>query len=290
MRGERGNDYDNARWYDSSIMVFSSPDTLIPDPINPLDWNRYLYARGNPIRNNDPSGHAVALPGNAGCGEDSACRNDARQEYLFSLVAQGTGNKDGLWSTQDWQYYYANEDGLWSGNTPWIIPEEQGWNTFAAHVDRLSQHYRNNRREQFVRDFGLLFAGIRYDTSWQDAVWEVRGGHTLRFLNEGTQGLPPEYLDTVNAVTHPENNQSHHYAGLFVLGFFTDAPTGIAVNIFRDTIDPGLPPRIAYNPGDISLGNVAARQGSWLRRAWARDSSNGNPIMDLAGLIAALAR
>jgi hypothetical protein len=38
-------------------MQWSSPDTLIPDPYNPLDWNRYLYARGNPLRYNDPSGH-----------------------------------------------------------------------------------------------------------------------------------------------------------------------------------------------------------------------------------------
>lgn len=38
-------------------MQFSQPDTLIPDPYNPLDWNRYSYARYNPIRYKDPSGH-----------------------------------------------------------------------------------------------------------------------------------------------------------------------------------------------------------------------------------------
>lgn len=41
-------------------MMFVTPDSLIPDPYNPLDWNRYLYARANPIRYNDPSGHVVA--------------------------------------------------------------------------------------------------------------------------------------------------------------------------------------------------------------------------------------
>lgn len=39
--------------------MFSSPDTLIPDPYQPNDWNRYLYARANPIRYNDPSGHCI---------------------------------------------------------------------------------------------------------------------------------------------------------------------------------------------------------------------------------------
>jgi hypothetical protein len=41
-------------------MMFVSPDTLVPDQYNPLKWNRYLYARANPIRFNDPSGHVVA--------------------------------------------------------------------------------------------------------------------------------------------------------------------------------------------------------------------------------------
>jgi hypothetical protein len=38
-------------------MQFTSPDTLIPDLNSSLDWNRYAYARGNPLRYSDPSGH-----------------------------------------------------------------------------------------------------------------------------------------------------------------------------------------------------------------------------------------
>jgi hypothetical protein len=39
-------------------MMFIGPVTLISNPNNPLDWNRYLYARANPLKYTDPSGHA----------------------------------------------------------------------------------------------------------------------------------------------------------------------------------------------------------------------------------------
>ena len=46
-----------ARFYDPCIMQFNRPDILIADPYHSLDWNRYAYARYNPIRYKDPSGH-----------------------------------------------------------------------------------------------------------------------------------------------------------------------------------------------------------------------------------------
>jgi hypothetical protein len=44
----------NSRSY---ITQFSQPDSIVPDPYNPQDWNRYSYARNNPLRYTDPSGH-----------------------------------------------------------------------------------------------------------------------------------------------------------------------------------------------------------------------------------------
>ncbi len=46
-----------ARWYDTYLNRWTSPDTIIPDPQNPLDYDRYSYVRNNPVRYNDPSGH-----------------------------------------------------------------------------------------------------------------------------------------------------------------------------------------------------------------------------------------
>ena len=51
----------NSRWYDPYLTQFIQPDSIIPDPYNLLDLNRYSYARNNPVRYNDPSGHCVVV-------------------------------------------------------------------------------------------------------------------------------------------------------------------------------------------------------------------------------------
>jgi len=59
--------YYNARYYDPQIGHFISPDTIVPNPTNVLDYNRYMYVRGNPISFSDPSGHEPCESGNENC-------------------------------------------------------------------------------------------------------------------------------------------------------------------------------------------------------------------------------
>jgi RHS repeat-associated protein len=47
----------NARWYDPYLNHMTQPDIIVPDSYNPQDWDRYNYARNNPLRYTDPSGH-----------------------------------------------------------------------------------------------------------------------------------------------------------------------------------------------------------------------------------------
>jgi RHS repeat-associated protein len=54
--------YFNARYYDPVIGTFISPDTLVPDPTNVWDYNRFAYARLNPMKFNDPTGYATSKP------------------------------------------------------------------------------------------------------------------------------------------------------------------------------------------------------------------------------------
>jgi len=58
--------YDyHARWYDPALGRFAQPDPLVPEPGNPQSLNRYAYTLNNPVRYNDPSGHAVPIDAEA---------------------------------------------------------------------------------------------------------------------------------------------------------------------------------------------------------------------------------
>jgi len=50
-----------ARWYDSYLNRFVSPDTIVPDASDPQSLNAYAYAYNNPVRYVDPSGHVPVL-------------------------------------------------------------------------------------------------------------------------------------------------------------------------------------------------------------------------------------
>ncbi len=53
--------YYQARWYDNYLNLWTSPDTDVPDPCQPWEWNLYTYSRNNPILFTDPSGFLPLL-------------------------------------------------------------------------------------------------------------------------------------------------------------------------------------------------------------------------------------
>jgi RHS repeat-associated protein len=60
---ETQNDYFGARYYPNNLGRFMSPDSIANDweLRNPQTWNRYAYARNNPLIYVDPDGAAVEL-------------------------------------------------------------------------------------------------------------------------------------------------------------------------------------------------------------------------------------
>ena len=62
-RDATGLMYYNARYYDPALGTFISPDSLVPGAGQVINYNRFLYARGNPLRFTDPSGHIAQHAG-----------------------------------------------------------------------------------------------------------------------------------------------------------------------------------------------------------------------------------
>jgi RHS repeat-associated protein len=55
--------YYRARWYDPYLNRWTQPDSIVPDPYSPAEWDRYAYVRNNPVKYSDPSGHCAAFAG-----------------------------------------------------------------------------------------------------------------------------------------------------------------------------------------------------------------------------------
>jgi hypothetical protein len=48
-----------SRWYDSYLNRWLQPDSIIPDPYNPLAYDRYSYVYNKPVNATDPTGHTA---------------------------------------------------------------------------------------------------------------------------------------------------------------------------------------------------------------------------------------
>jgi RHS repeat-associated protein len=57
LDAETGLYFYEARYYDPALARFITPDTVIARPGDPQEFNRYTYARNNPLKYTDPTGH-----------------------------------------------------------------------------------------------------------------------------------------------------------------------------------------------------------------------------------------
>ena len=131
----------NARWYDPALSHFTQADTLIPDPYNSQDYNRYAYTRNNPVKYIDPSGHKIedthdgdcdrSASGVGLCVDDEGYHIDNEYDsYVADTVLDGYGKWFGTVAT----IYFAPaviasaEQGLW-----WA--QRQAWKAGGALYD-----------------------------------------------------------------------------------------------------------------------------------------------------------
>ncbi len=65
-----------SRLYDPVLARFISPDSIIPDLYDPQQINRYAYARNNPLKYYDPTGHFVTEIGRGNHTTDENLQKD----------------------------------------------------------------------------------------------------------------------------------------------------------------------------------------------------------------------
>ena len=144
--------YYNARYYDPEIGQFVSPDTIVPDPTSLLDYNRYMYGLGNPVRNVDPNGHDNCdVTGNHNCvgsqnelyynpavsapEDDVAWQNAAASGYTYDEYLAG---RHQYFSYINYPHkYYADDELSYRGSDAALrrLGAAQGYAEYAAHTN-----------------------------------------------------------------------------------------------------------------------------------------------------------
>jgi RHS repeat-associated protein len=108
---EAGLYFYNARWYDPAVGRFIQADTIIPEPANPLAWDRYAYANNNPLYYTDPSGHKPCdrLGKNGECinGSEDKIKRDTDNSNWWDYASNTEKPNDPTFS--DWTKDLTNE-------------------------------------------------------------------------------------------------------------------------------------------------------------------------------------
>lgn len=92
----------NSRSY---LNHWTQPDTIVPDPYNPQDWDRYSYTRNNPVNYIDPSGNTTEC----GLADGDYC-NLINIEYSQATEWQQSGftHDEFVQASEAYEYYLTN--------------------------------------------------------------------------------------------------------------------------------------------------------------------------------------
>ena len=77
----------------------------MPDATNVFDYNRYMYARGNPMKYNDPSGHCSSNKDGSRADSDAGCWQ-AADEW------RGTFGIGDYTNVDEWNKYFASSSAI----------------------------------------------------------------------------------------------------------------------------------------------------------------------------------
>lgn len=176
-----------------------------------------------------------------------------RRDRFFSILFAGSGH-NGSWTHDDWARYDANRQGFWSGSDPWSGAPAAGLDRFMTHLVGLASYYAPGEEKLYAQAIGFIWGGVplgyAITAAWQMATNPGAAWQQNEPLFEGTANWKPALVD--------DSNPSHHYAGLFYMGYFFGPTAGYISNWLRDG------PLSNRNVPDLNLGYVAASHGAML--------------------------
>ena len=160
--------YMRARFYLPEAGRFISADTLVPDPMNPQQFNRYTYSLNSPIKFLDSTGHCATDPYDEY--DDYACWQ--QYNYLVDyLTERGYDFWEYLGGGAQWEYI------------PEVFNVERLKVLPLVHKDML-----DNVTRTYLEDFEGFSQGYHFYS-----IYHKRSGTAFahKFLNE--YRIPPEH-------------------------------------------------------------------------------------------------
>jgi RHS repeat-associated protein len=171
-----------ARWYNVKVGRWVSADTIVPDPGDPQDFNRYTYSRNNALKYVDPSGYdCVTVDGEIRCSDQIPATN----EYWDSMTPeqQNLAAAAFLRFLEDPDYFlylYLNDN----RNRDLMYLNSWAQNRERKQVEVLLGIDPNVTFEQIDQAVRLAASG---DIDAEEFLWRVSPALAFSMLEHGSQ-------------------------------------------------------------------------------------------------------
>jgi RHS repeat-associated protein len=277
---ELGLMYYVARWYDPYLNQFIQPDSLIPQPGNSGDWDRYAYVLWNPIKYTDSTGHWIDpfdpdMPGTP----ESRGVSELRTHSL-ALAAHEVAIETAL-NTGD------VVEG-WAATSDFVALRTHDTDEYMAVMDRIFGHEGNGLpTETTSRDClmcGILDQNGNLNTDLRPTnyyeQYTVNNDSPYRYSSEG---FFDRYADPVGG------NQVQHTYYYVQLGYYHNQATAQLGNTWHEIFEgrKNIQDFLRDDPGksiqDFRAGNVGAQLGSSLYTGFISPRDTGDWIRRYLG-------
>jgi RHS repeat-associated protein len=159
-----GLDYADQRFYASTYGNFTTPDPSMKnvDYSNPMTWNAYNYANGDPINGNDPTGLDVDIPITGG-GSPTSCLNSVFTPWLNANTNISLGNNFGN---------FANT-GLGALALTSFFEDEGAISSLYSNIDQvmLNRYWLDQSNPTLAKNLGLPSGSFASVVEQSSAVW-----------------------------------------------------------------------------------------------------------------------